>query len=172
MESVYYTQLDSPLGCFEVGLTQRGICLFEFPIPTRIEQHKRLFSQRFSISKERPQALFDSLEEQISAYFDGHLKEFSLPLDLIGTPFQVSVWEELIRIKYGTTISYHELAHRLGAPLAVRAIARANGENRTALLVPCHRVIGKDGNLTGYSGELWRKEFLLEREHGQSRIVF
>ena len=82
------------------------------------------------------------------------------------------MWEELGRVKYGTTISYQRLAQRLDAPLAIRAIARANGENRTALLVPCHRVIGKDGNLTGYSGELWRKEFLLERENGQSRIVF
>ncbi len=172
MESIYYTQLDSPIGSFHVGMTQRGICMFEFPVPARIELHKRVFSARFKISEERPHALCNQLEEQVSAYFAGHLTEFSLSLDLIGTPFQVRVWEELGRVKYGTTISYQGLAQRLDAPLAIRAIARANGENRTALLVPCHRVIGKDGNLTGYSGELWRKEFLLERENGQSRIVF
>jgi O-6-methylguanine DNA methyltransferase len=172
MESIYYTELDSPIGCFQVGMTQRGICMFEFPIAERIELHKRVFSERFSIREEPPQVLLDELKKQVSAYFDGTLKDFSLPLDLIGTPFQVSVWEELVRVKYGTTLSYQELSQRLNAPRAIRAIARANGENRTALLVPCHRVIGKDGNLTGYSGELWRKEFLLEREIGQARLEF
>ena len=172
MDSIYYTELESPIGSFHVGMTERGICMFEFPVSERVERHKQHFSERFRISEERPQALYTALEDQVGQYFDGNLKVFSLPLDLIGTPFQVRVWEELARVKYGTTISYQGLAHQMGEPLAIRAIARANGENRTAILVPCHRVIGKNGALTGYSGELWRKEFLLERENGQSRIEF
>jgi O-6-methylguanine DNA methyltransferase len=172
MDSIYYTELESPIGSFQVGITERGICMFEFPVPERIERHKRLFSERFSISEERPQALFDALEEQVGQYFEGKLKAFSLPLDLIGTAFQVSVWEELRKIPFGKTISYQELSLQMNQPLAIRAIASANGENRTALVVPCHRVISKQGKLTGYSGGLWRKEYLLERENGQSRIVF
>ena len=172
MESIYYTELDSPIGTFHVGITEKGICMFEFPVLSRVEQHKRVFSERFKITEQRPQALTGALEDQISQYFDGKLQKFSLPMDLIGTPFQVRVWEELARVQYGTTLSYQELSNRLEAPLSIRAVARANGENRTALLVPCHRIIGKNGTLTGYSGGLWRKEFLLEREIGQARIDF
>lgn len=172
METIYYTELDSPIGCFHVGVTQRGICMFEFPVPERVERHRKVFAERFMSTAERPTELMAQFEKQVSDYFTGNLNEFSLPLDLIGTPFQVRVWEELGRVKYGTTISYQALSQQLGEPLAIRAIARANGENRTPLLVPCHRVIAKNGQLTGYSGELWRKEFLLEKESGQSRIEF
>lgn len=172
MNTIYYTEVDSPIGLFHVGVTERGICMFEFPIAERIERHRRLFESEFQVTNERPSALCDALESQINAYFNNSLTEFSLPLDLIGTPFQIGVWQELQKISFGKTVSYQELSLQMNQPLAIRAIARANGENRTALLVPCHRVISKQGKLTGYSGELWRKEYLLEKETGQSRFIF
>ena len=104
------------------------------------------------------------LSDELAAYFDGRLTEFTVPISPRGTPFQERVWQELRRIPHGTTISYEELAARIGQPTAVRAVANANGQNRVNILIPCHRVIGKNGELTGYGGGLWRKRLLLDRE--------
>jgi methylated-DNA-[protein]-cysteine S-methyltransferase len=101
---------------------------------------------------------------QLQAYFAGELRVFDLPLRMTGTPFQRLVWDELLRIPYGTTISYGELARRIGRPSASRAVGAANGQNPIALIVPCHRVIGSNGTLTGYGGGLDRKEWLLQHE--------
>ena len=100
----------------------------------------------------------------VEGYFRGKVREFALALAPEGTPFQVRVWEELRRIPYGETISYAELARRVGDPKAVRAVGRANGSNPIAIVVPCHRVIGADGTLTGYAGGLDKKRALLELE--------
>ena len=108
--------------------------------------------------------LLERLREELNEYFQGGRREFTLPLAPRGTPFQDKVWQELRRIPYGQTISYDELARRIGQPTAQRAVARANGMNYVAILIPCHRVIGKDGSLTGYGGGLWRKRLLLELE--------
>jgi methylated-DNA-[protein]-cysteine S-methyltransferase len=102
--------------------------------------------------------------EALTRYFAGELREFSLALAPAGTPFQQRVWAELARVPYGTTISYGELARRLGDERAVRAVGGANGANPIAIVVPCHRVIGSDGTLTGYAGGLERKRALLELE--------
>jgi AraC family transcriptional regulator of adaptative response/methylated-DNA-[protein]-cysteine methyltransferase len=103
--------------------------------------------------------------EELDAYFAGELREFTTPLETPGSEFQRAVWEELRRIPYGETRSYGEQARRLGQPPeAVRAVARANGDNRIAIVIPCHRVIGADGRLTGYGGGLWRKRRLLDLE--------
>ncbi len=102
--------------------------------------------------------------DALTRYFSGELRQFKLPLAPDGTPFQRRVWDELTRIPYGETISYGELARRLGDPSAVRAVGRANGANPIAIVVPCHRVIGADGTLTGYAGGLERKRALLELE--------
>lgn len=104
--------------------------------------------------------------EQLALYFKGELTQFDLPLTLHGTEFTQSVWRALIALKHGETISYGALAERLGNPSATRAVARANGANQIAIVVPCHRVIGADGSLTGYAGGLWRKQALLELEAG------
>lgn len=101
---------------------------------------------------------------QLQAYFEGDLEEFDLKLDLQGTDFQKKVWHKLLEIPYGKTISYFELARRLGDVKAIRAVASANGKNPVWIVVPCHRVIGSDGSLTGYAGGLERKKFLLEHE--------
>lgn len=107
---------------------------------------------------------------QLRAYFDGKLREFDLPLDPVGTPFQLAVWDRLRQIPYGATISYGELARRMGRPQASRAVGLANGANPLPIVIPCHRVIGSNGKLTGYGGGLAIKEVLLALERGQLRF--
>jgi methylated-DNA-[protein]-cysteine S-methyltransferase len=109
-------------------------------------------------------ALFAPVREQLAEYFAGERQQFDLPLKLAGTPFQLQVWQELMRIPYGATISYAALAERIGRPSASRAVGRANGCNPISILVPCHRVIGADGTLTGYAGGIEKKRWLLDWE--------
>ncbi len=101
---------------------------------------------------------------QLDEYFAGKRKTFDLPIKQSGTDFQQQVWQQLLNIDYGTTISYAQLSNQMKSPLAIRAIAAANGKNSLWIVVPCHRVIGSDGSLTGYAGGLWRKQWLLEHE--------
>ena len=102
--------------------------------------------------------------QQLNEYFSGIRKEFNLPLDPIGTDFQKSVWDELVKISYGTTTTYLKLSRKLNNEKAIRAVGTSNGQNPIAIVIPCHRVIGSDGSLTGYAGGLWRKKWLLEHE--------
>jgi AraC family transcriptional regulator of adaptative response/methylated-DNA-[protein]-cysteine methyltransferase len=104
------------------------------------------------------------LEKELSEYFEGNRTEFTVPLDFVGSDFQKSVWEVLMKIPYGQTWSYAKQAEILGDKNKVRAVANANGMNKISILIPCHRVIGSDGNLTGYGGGIWRKQKLLELE--------
>ncbi len=113
---------------------------------------------------------FGDVERQLKAYFTGELQHFQLELKPQGTPFQLSVWHELLKIPYGHTTSYGELAKRLGNPAASRAVGLANGANPIAIIVPCHRVIGASGKLTGFGGGLDVKQKLLELEHGERRL--
>ncbi|MFF8593626.1 methylated-DNA--[protein]-cysteine S-methyltransferase [Streptomyces sp. NPDC015220] len=115
-------------------------------------------------------AAFDAAEEQLQAYFAGELKEFTLELRLTGTPFQLRVWDRLRRIPYGEVRSYGELADALGAPRASRAVGLANGRNPVGIIVPCHRVVGASGGLTGYGGGLDRKRRLLDLEGGTTTL--
>ncbi|MFF3987823.1 methylated-DNA--[protein]-cysteine S-methyltransferase [Streptomyces sp. NPDC001797] len=114
----------------------------------------------------RDDSLFTGAAEQLTAYFEGELTEFTVELRLAGTPFQRSVWEQLCLIPYGETRSYGELAEALGNPQASRAVGLANGRNPVGIIVPCHRVIGASGSLTGYGGGLPRKQRLLDFERG------
>ena len=114
---------------------------------------------------------FQETIRQLQAYFRGELQEFDLPLALEGTPFQVRVWQGLRAIRYGHTISYGQLAHQIGQPHAARAVGLANGSNPIPIIVPCHRVIGSNGNLTGYGGGLSIKQKLLSLESRQMRLV-
>jgi methylated-DNA-[protein]-cysteine S-methyltransferase len=113
-------------------------------------------------------APFAAATRQLDAYFAGQLQAFDLPLDLAGTPFQRRVWTELLRIPFGETVTYGELAAVLGKPSASRAVGLANGRNPVSIVVPCHRVIGSDGSLTGYGGGVDRKRFLLALERGDA----
>jgi methylated-DNA-[protein]-cysteine S-methyltransferase len=112
----------------------------------------------------REDAAFRSARDQLRAYFEGELRTFQVPLRLAGTPFQRLAWEALLTIPYGATLSYAEQARRIGRPRASRAVGAANGRNPIALIIPCHRVIGADGTLTGYGGGLELKRWLLEHE--------
>lgn len=115
-------------------------------------------------------ALLDLVERQLSEYFAGSRTTFDLPLDPPGTPFQLRVWELLRRIPYGATTSYGDLARRLGDPLATRAVGAANGKNPIPIIVPCHRVVGSRGELTGFGGGIERKRWLLEHEGALMRL--
>jgi methylated-DNA-[protein]-cysteine S-methyltransferase len=108
--------------------------------------------------------LLNEAVDQLDEYFAGKRKVFDLPIKQQGTPFQQSVWQELLQISYGATMSYAQLSNQMKSPLAIRAIAAANGKNNLWIIVPCHRVIGSDGSLTGYAGGLWRKQWLLQHE--------
>jgi AraC family transcriptional regulator of adaptative response/methylated-DNA-[protein]-cysteine methyltransferase len=159
------THILTPLGPMLAGATEDGICLLEFidrrMLETQIKCLNRLFQAECVPGFNRH---FDDLNQQLEEYFKGERKEFNLPLVLRGTDFQEKVWQELLTIPYGTTRSYKEQAELVGQPSAVRAVAHANGDNRIAIIIPCHRVIGTDGKLTGYGGGLWRKEYLLNLE--------
>jgi len=120
-------------------------------------------------SWERNDKAFSDAVEQLDAYFEGERREFDLELDLVGTTFQRRVWEALLTIPYGETRSYGYIAEQIGSPGAFRAVGLANGSNPIGIIVPCHRVIGANGGLTGYGGGLDRKRVLLELERGRSR---
>ena len=124
-------------------------------------RHDGLAAGRYAAA---PGGAFDAARAQLDAYFAGGLEEFDLPLALHGTPFQLRVWDELARIPFAETISYKELALRLGDLKLVRAVGLANGRNPVSIVIPCHRVIGADGTLVGYGGGLERKRWLLDHE--------
>jgi AraC family transcriptional regulator of adaptative response/methylated-DNA-[protein]-cysteine methyltransferase len=153
------TRIETPLGPMLAGATEEGICLLEFVdrrmIETQLVRLNRIFRATLVPGKSPH---FDRLSEELSAYFAGRQRRFEVPLDLKGTEFQRKVWSALLTVPYGETRSYSEQARIVGDPRAIRAVARANGDNRIAILVPCHRVIGADGSLTGYGGGLWRKQ--------------
>jgi len=161
------TRIPTPLGPMMAGATQEGICLLEFTDRRMLETQLARLKKRLdmeTVPGQNPH--FGKLASQLKEYFNGQRKSFDLPLVLPGTPFQQKVWEQLLTIPSGKTRSYAEQAVAIGNPKAVRAVARANGDNRLAIIVPCHRVIGSDGKLTGYGGGLWRKKWLLEHEQG------
>jgi O-6-methylguanine DNA methyltransferase len=108
------------------------------------------------------------VKTELDAYFEGSLRQFTVPLQAPGTVFQESVWKALLKIPYGEMRSYANIASAIDHPDAVRAVGRANGDNRIAIIIPCHRVVGSDGELTGYGGGLWRKEYLLAMEQAQA----
>ena len=120
---------------------------------------------------ERDDNALPELRDQLNAYWTGDLTEFSVPLTLTGTPFQQQVWAALRRVSYGTTCTYADLAAAIGRPTAVRAVGAANGRNPVCLVVPCHRVVGSGGALTGYAGGLERKQLLLQHELTYSGLL-
>ncbi len=164
------TRILTPLGPMLAGAVDDGIVLLEFIDRRMIEtQFKRLGHHLNAAFVPGEHPLFDPLNRQLNEYFDGKRQQFDIPLVLPGTPFQQAVWKALQTIPYGTTRSYQEQAEMLGRPEAVRAVARANGDNRIGIIIPCHRVIGKNGKLTGYGGGLWRKQHLLDLERENRR---
>lgn len=154
------TSFKTPLGICEISGDEEGI------------SEIRILDEKNDISDEIPVALLPAVE-QLKLYFLKELKEFNLKTNPKGTAFQKKVWKSLQEIPYGTTNSYMELSLKLGDPKAIRAVAAANGKNPLWILVPCHRVIGSDGSLTGYAGGIWRKKWLLEHENpSPQQILF
>jgi len=168
-QTVSITRLVTPLGPTLAAATERGLCLLEFVdrrgLETQLQRLAKRLNAHFVPGKE---AIFEQLTRQLALYFNAQLNEFELPLDLVGTDFQKSVWQALRQIPAGETRSYQQQAIILGNPKACRAVAKANGDNSIAIIVPCHRVIGKDGRLVGYAGGLWRKQRLLDLELKQN----
>jgi AraC family transcriptional regulator of adaptative response/methylated-DNA-[protein]-cysteine methyltransferase len=157
--------MESPLGPILAMATREGVCFAEFSDRRMLEFNYKQIRKRFGLPiLPTTNASLEHLRAELGCYFQGKQRHFTTRVVMNGTPFQERVWNELRRIPHGETISYEQLAHRIGQPTAVRAVARANGSNRTAIVIPCHRVIGKDGELTGYGGGLWRKRLLLELE--------
>lgn len=158
-------RLPTPLGPMLIGVTDEGLCLLEFTdrrmIETQIETLKKRLEVEMVTGKH---PMIDLVESQLNDYFEGKRKDFELPLVTPGTEFQNKVWEELTTIPYGRTRSYKQQADAIGDVKAVRAVARANGENRIAIIIPCHRVIGSDGSIVGYGGGVHRKQWLLKHE--------
>jgi AraC family transcriptional regulator of adaptative response/methylated-DNA-[protein]-cysteine methyltransferase len=164
-ERIVTAMIESPLGPLLAGASDSGICLLEYTDRRMLEHNFETMRRRFGCAVVPGEhSLLKQLRVELAEYFAGKRRTFSLPLASRGTPFQEKVWQELRRIPHGHTIAYDELARRIGQPAAQRAVARANGMNRICILIPCHRVIGKDGSLTGYGGGLWRKRLLLELE--------
>jgi methylated-DNA-[protein]-cysteine S-methyltransferase len=128
------------------------------------------FVDRRAADSPSPMACLLAARAQVEEYFRGVRTVFDLPLNLCGTDFQKDVWNELLQIPFGTTASYKDVAVKVGRPAAVRAVGAANGANPVSLIVPCHRVLGADGRLTGYGGGIWRKEWLLLHERGDGPL--
>lgn len=162
---MYYCYFDTPIGELLLAGDQDALVMIGFP-----EGKMRREPEPDWIYNEKP---FAEAIRQLSEYFDGERQEFDLPLRLSGTEFQLLVLEELRRIPYGQTTSYGDIAARIGRPRAVRAVGAANGRNPLPIVVPCHRVIGAGGDLTGFGGGLGTKEALLrlESEHAGSNLL-
>jgi methylated-DNA-[protein]-cysteine S-methyltransferase len=160
---MYYCYLNSPIGDLLLAGDDDGLSLIGFP-----QGKMRHDPEPDWIFNEKP---FAAARQQLEEYFAGNRKEFDLPLHLSGTEFQVQVLEELQRIPYGKTTSYGDIAKRIGRPKAMRAVGAANGRNPIPIIVPCHRVIGSSGDLTGFGGGLDTKEALLRLEAENSDLL-
>jgi methylated-DNA-[protein]-cysteine S-methyltransferase len=160
---IFYQYMDSPVDPLLLAADEEGLLLIEFHTP-------RHPMSRLQDWVEGDNPILEATRKQLDEYFTGSRKEFDLPLSPQGTPFQKEVWHTLATIPYGHTISYAQLAQRVGKPTAMRAVGAANGRNPLPIVLPCHRVIGADGSLTGFGGGLPTKQFLLQLEGALPQI--
>lgn len=164
--------IETPLGSMIAAADAERLYLLEFSdrrmLAHQIDRLRRILACDFVPGTNE---ILEGLERELSQYFQGELRRFATPIALTGTEFQVGVWRQLLQIPYGETLSYSDLGRKLGVEEGARAIGRANGDNRIAILIPCHRVIRADGTLCGYGGGLWRKQRLLELESGQISLL-
>lgn len=168
LERVIVSWVETPLGPMVAGATERGVCLLEFTDRRMLEAQLETVRRRFKAALvPGKHALLDQLERELGEYFAGTRQRFEVALDTPGSEFQRRVWEALLRIPCGSTRSYEEVAETIGAPGAQRAVGTANGQNRVAIVIPCHRVVKKDGRPGGYGGGPWRKHWLLRLESGR-----
>lgn len=159
-------RIETPIGTMYAAAVEEGICMLEFTDRKMLETEFKDLAKSLNATIVQGENLhFKILEKELAEYFEGNRTEFSVPLSPVGTEFQKSVWKILLKIPYGETWNYKKQAEVLGDVKKVRAVANANGMNKISILIPCHRVIGSNGTLTGYGGGIWRKQKLLELEN-------
>ena len=157
--------LSTPLGDMLAVASPAGLCLLEFVGQKGVERElAQVEAVRGSLAQMGDSPILAQARAELAEYFAGQRQRFGVPLDLVGTPFQLSAWQALLAIPYGQTRSYASQARAIARPSATRAVAAANGQNKVSIIVPCHRVIGSDGSLTGFGGGLPRKRALLALE--------
>lgn len=170
-DCVFVAWIPSPLGPLVAGATDEGVCLLEFTdrrmLEAQFQTVRRLFKVPVAPGTNHH---LERLKSELCDYFAGKLHRFSVPLVFPGSPFQRRVWEALLNVPYGETRSYQDLAHTIGSAAAVRAVGRANGMNRIGIIIPCHRIVNKNGELGGYGGGLRRKQFLLDLERANALV--
>jgi AraC family transcriptional regulator of adaptative response/methylated-DNA-[protein]-cysteine methyltransferase len=164
------TRLETPLGDMLAVTDDAALHLFEFHDRTALPTEMRRIEKLFGAVIDGTTAASDALARELAEYFAGTRTTFGARIVQRGSPFTSQVWDALVQIPCGETRSYSQIAVHIGRPSAVRAVARANGANQVAILVPCHRVIGADGTLVGYGGKLWRKKWLLDHEQRLSKL--
>jgi AraC family transcriptional regulator of adaptative response/methylated-DNA-[protein]-cysteine methyltransferase len=169
---LFIQEIDTPLGAVIAAATPTHLVLLEFAERPMVAAQLARLEDRLGCAQTPGESLVLALlRVQLGEYFAGERREFDVPLRAPGTEFQESVWLALQTIPCGVTRSYSDVAKAIGRPTAVRAVAAANGDNRIAILIPCHRVIGANGTLTGYGGGLWRKRRLLDLEAGVEGLL-
>lgn len=188
MEKVYCREQETPVGQVILGAMGGKLCLCDWKNSKRREQNanriKRLLKAELvdiTFVQEKPELLaeasslqdslsvLDKMERELAEYFVGSRQSFDIPLLLAGTDFQKSVWQALSEIPYGDVVTYMDVSHAIGNPKAIRAVSQAIGSNPLSILIPCHRVVGSNGALTGYAGGIEAKRCLLELENGQEK---
>lgn len=169
---VNVTRISTPLGPMLAGATDEGICLLEFTDRRMLESELKYLERSLNaVILPGNSRFFPELNKQLEEYFNGKRKEFDLPLVMTGSDFQKKAWKALLEIPFGQVRSYKRQAIEIGQENAVRAVGKANGDNKISIIIPCHRVIGENGNLTGYGGGIWRKQWLLEHEKGNTKLL-
>lgn len=164
MRTIYWSSIDSTVGLMYIASTEKGVCRITLPGQSKKDFMDWVDRQaKGGVVKESP-ARHRKIADELDRYFNRKLVRFQTRFDLIGTPFQKKVWRELKKVTYGTTISYGQLAERIGDPAASRSVGHANGANPLPIVYPCHRIIGSNGDLVGYGGGVKMKEFLLRLE--------
>ena len=164
-ECIRLAWIETPIGPMIAGATDAGLCLLEFTDRRRLEAQLQTMRQRFKAGIAPGEHRYlDQVQRELAEYFAGRRSTFAVPVSAPGTDFEERVWRALCDIPFGETRSYEEIARVVGSPRAVRAVGRANGLNRVAIVIPCHRVVNKSGELGGYGGGLWRKRRLLHLE--------
>jgi AraC family transcriptional regulator of adaptative response/methylated-DNA-[protein]-cysteine methyltransferase len=167
-ECIRVAWVRTPLGPMIAGASDGGLCLLEFTDRRMLERQLAILGRRFRLPLVPGESEHLSrAKDELAEYFAGRRREFGVPLRVVGSEFQQKVWAELQRIPYAETRSYGDVARAVGSPDAIRAVGQANGMNRIAIVIPCHRVVNADGRLGGYGGGLWRKQRLLALERGQ-----
>jgi len=172
MTTIYSQLYTSPIGVMQIGATDDSLLYIEYDDSPHCQQKVQSIANALSATiHNEPSAYHQVIISQLDEYFSGKQQEFSLQLQTNGTEFQRSVWQSLQTIPYGTTTTYKEQSLEMNNPLAIRAIASTNAKNCINIVIPCHRVVGTNGSLTGYSGGIWRKRWLLDFEQQHSHTL-